>query len=420
MRRSILCLLALMAGLLALMALAGCKAGTGGSRSAEYPVPPPAGADTTRMGLVIAEVAGVQITGADLRKHMENKSGSNENVERYMQNPDILQVGLASLVDQITWGEMARRSGMKLTHEEAMQVRSLESQLLATRYVADIVQMKAVPSEKDIEEFYKMNQERYLKPARVAVRHILVPTQAEAENLLAKARGGAEFEALAKQYSQDANTKDIGGALGFVEADKPILGIGNDVDFQQAVLPLEPGQMTVTKSRMGWHVIKAEKREGGGLTPLSEVHDQISKNLTSRDFSRVYNEDLTKAREEVKAHYLTENFDKFSGVADNPGRLFQIARQQPDPLSQIELFRRVAFDFPDAHPAAEAQFMIGYLYLTAFNQKAEAASAFKRLQEVFPSSPWRKGGDYMLKHLDDPDPKALGSPRDILNKAQQG
>ena len=412
MQRFVVC-----AGLLVI--LAGCK--TGGS-TAEFPVPPPkAPADSTdKADLVLAEVAGLKITGSDLKNHMAAKSGSEENLERYMQNPDILQVGLASLVDQFTWGEMAKRSGMKLTHEEAMQVRSLEAQLLATHYVAEVVQMKAVPSEKDIEEFYKMNQERYLKPARVAVRHILVPTQGEAENLLAKARGGADFEALARQYSTDPNTKDIGGALGYVETGKPILGIGNDPDFQQAVLPLQPGELTVAKSKLGWHVIKAEKREGGGLVPLAEVHDEISKNLTSRDFSRYYNEALTEARKSVQAHYVTENFDRFSGVADNPGRLFMIAKSQTDPLSQIELFRRVAFDFPDSHPAAEAQFMVGYLYLTAFNQKSEATSAFKRLQEVFPSSIWRKGGDYMLKHLDDADPKELGSPREILAKAQQG
>jgi parvulin-like peptidyl-prolyl cis-trans isomerase-like protein len=401
-----------------LLVAAGCK--TGG-QSADFPVPPPPAASdsTDKVNLVVAEVAGLKITGADLKNHMAEKSGSDENLQRYLNNPDILQVGLASLVDQLTWGEMAKRAGMKLTHEEAMKVRSLEAQLLATRYVADVVQMRAVPSEKDIEEFYKMNQERYLMPARVAVRHILVPTQAEAENLLAKARGGADFGALAKQYSQDPNTKDIGGALGYVESQKPILGIGNDPDFQQAVLPLQVGDVTVTKSRLGWHVIKAEKREGGGLVPLSQVHDEISKNLTSRDFSRVYNEALTEARKQVEARYVTENFDRFSGVADNPGRLFQIAKSQTDPLSQIELFRRVAFDFPDSHPAAEAQFMMGYLYLTAFNQKSEAASAFKRLQEVFPSSVWRKGGDYMLKHLDDQDPKELGSPREILAKAQQ-
>ncbi|HET9233326.1 MAG TPA: tetratricopeptide repeat protein, partial [Candidatus Eisenbacteria bacterium] len=72
----------------------------------------------------------------------------------------------------------------------------------------------------------------------------------------------------------------------------------------------------------------------------------------------------------------------------------------------------------DHKRAAEAQFMIGYLYLTQLDQKDEAKNAFKRLQDVFPNTPWRKGGDWLLKHLDDPEPKALGSPREVLNKAQ--
>jgi hypothetical protein len=134
----------------------------------------------------------------------------------------------------------------------------------------------------------------------------------------------------------------------------------------------------------------------------------------------VYNEYLSRARQEVKARYLTDNFNRFSGVADTPRRLFEIAKSQTDPISQIELFRRVAFDFQDSPNAPEAQFMVGYVYLTALDRKADAASAFKRLQEVFPGSVWRKGATYMLEHLDDPNPKELGSPQEILSKARQG
>jgi PPIC-type PPIASE domain len=267
--------------LFVLLVLAGCKSGAGGGSSGDFPVPPPAAADTSdKMQLVLAEVAGLQITGADLKNHMAVRSGSDENLDSYMRNPDILQIALASFIDQFVWGEMAKRNGLKLTHEEAMQVRSLEARLLATRYVT-VVQDKATPSQKDIEEFYNMNQERFLKPARVAVRHILVPTQAEAVNLLARARGGADFAELAQRYSQDENTKGLGGALGFVEADKAILGIGNDRDFQQAVLPLQPGELTVARSRLGWHVIKVEKREGGGITPLDQVSGEITAGCTT-------------------------------------------------------------------------------------------------------------------------------------------
>ena len=399
---------------------AGCQSGGGTGGQGSYPVPaPPAASDTTdRFQLVLAEVGGIQITGADLRNHMSNKAANDEALQRHMGNPDILQVGLASLIDQLTWAEMAKRHGIKLDHEDAMKVRSLEAQLLATHYVAEVVQMKAVPSREVIEAYYREHQQDFLNRVRVAVRHILVPTQAEAENLLGQLRGGADFIALAKQYSQDTNTRDLGGALGFVESNKPVMGIGNDPEFVSAVLPLEPGQLTVTKSRLGWHVVKVEKREGGGMIPVDQVYEEISKGLTSQIFGQVYNEALTQARQEINARYITENFNKFSGVADNPGRLFQIAESQTDPLSSIELFRRVSFDFPDYKRSAEAQFMIGYLYLTQLNKKDEAKSAFKRLQDVFPNTPWRKGGDYLLKHLDDPDPKALGSPRDILTKAQ--
>jgi len=66
------------------------------------------------MDLELARVGKTSITAEDLQHHME-KASSPEKVQEYLRNPDIVQVALASLVDQFVWAEMARREGMKLT-----------------------------------------------------------------------------------------------------------------------------------------------------------------------------------------------------------------------------------------------------------------------------------------------------------------
>jgi hypothetical protein len=390
--------------------VSGC--GRGGNTTQ---VPPPVASDSTDLAnLVIAEVNGLQITGTDLKNFLA-ENNARENQEDFMNTPDVLHITLSSFVDQMVWAEMARRDGIRLSHEDAMKVAAYEAKLFATRYVAEVLRGKAELPPEETKNYYREHQEDFLSPARVGLRHILVDSQAQAEQILAQARGGADFVQLVRKYSKDQASRDVGGSLGFVEAGKPTPGIGTDLNFERATLPLEVGQMAAVQSMVGWHVVLVEKREGGSLIPFEQVEETIKKGVTKKRWSRIYNEDLTAARNEIGARYITENFTRFSGM-DMPGRFFQAASTSPQVMTRIELYRRVAFDFSDCPQAAEAQFMLGYIKLTELHEKAEAESAFKRLHAKFPKSPWRKAGDWLLQHLDEEDPKALGSPEEILGK----
>ena len=94
--------------LFAAAVLLGC--GGGSDTSSEGTAP---SNSDDRMNLVLAEVAGQKIYGSDVRYHMERTTGPT-TLDTYLQNPDIVGVALAALVDQYVWAEMARRDGYKL------------------------------------------------------------------------------------------------------------------------------------------------------------------------------------------------------------------------------------------------------------------------------------------------------------------
>jgi hypothetical protein len=67
--------------------------------------------------------------------------------------------------------------------------------------------------------------------------------------------GGARFEDLARQYSQDPGSAGNGGDLGFFARGEMVL------PFEEAVLALEPGEVSqVVETPMGLHVIRLEER----------------------------------------------------------------------------------------------------------------------------------------------------------------
>jgi peptidyl-prolyl cis-trans isomerase C len=211
-----------------------------------------AGADTS--AVVLAWVGGRALTVEDVRNFM--KEGSQGNVEHYMHNPDILQVALSSLVDQFVWADAARREGFRLTEREQLQVDALAAQFLANRYVADVVNRHAQATESQIEAYYRDHLDRFMQERRVAARHILVPTRAEADRLKREAEGGADFAALARTHSRDETTREVGGTLGFIAAHSEIVGLEHPDSFNKAVLALLRGHLQPA-SRRG-------PRQGGG------------------------------------------------------------------------------------------------------------------------------------------------------------
>jgi len=81
--------------------------------------------------------------------------------------------------------------------------------------------------------------------------HILVKTEAQAKDILAKLNKGASFEKLAEENSLCPSGKS-GGSLG-------IFGRGQMVkEFEEAVFSAKKGQIVLAKTQFGWHVIRVD------------------------------------------------------------------------------------------------------------------------------------------------------------------
>jgi peptidyl-prolyl cis-trans isomerase C len=119
------------------------------------------------------------------------------------------------------------------------------------------------------------------------VRHILVPTQKEAQDVIDQLNKGGDFAQLAKDKSIDTGSATDGGDLGFIAK-------GDTVEpFETAAFGLNVGDYTKApvESQFGFHVIKLdEKRPAAPKSfedSVADLQDQLAQNAFQAEIDRL-------------------------------------------------------------------------------------------------------------------------------------
>ncbi len=135
-------------------------------------------------------------------------------------------------------------------------------------------------SQDQIRAYYNDHIDSYKQPDRAHVAHILFKTvgktdaeseeiRKKAEDVLKKAKSGANFGELAKQYSEDTS-KDKGGDLDWIVRGQTV------PEFEQAAFTLPIGSVSdLVKTQYGFHIVKVLDRQAARTQTLDEVFPQI-------------------------------------------------------------------------------------------------------------------------------------------------
>ncbi len=154
-------------------------------------------------------------------------------------------------------------------------------------------------TDQEVETYYNENKEQFKHEAGVQIYHILVETEATAQEVLDKLAAGESFAELASAYSIDPGSKTRGGDVGVVNANT------NFVEpFKTEALQLDPGELLTkpVKTEFGYHIIKAGDKLAEGVWPLEKYQEAIRATLLQNKQDQVFNrflEDL-HSKAEIK------------------------------------------------------------------------------------------------------------------------
>jgi peptidyl-prolyl cis-trans isomerase C len=234
---------------------------------------------------VVAKVDGTPIYQSEVDAFVNDLG---EQAKSQMSPADLQ----ARVVDRLIDIKLADEKAMAAKFDQdpaiAQRIRMGQMTMVADAYLEK--NARALINDDVLKAKYDELVKQVTPPQEVHARHILVKTEAEAKDIIAQLKKGADFEKLAKEKSTDPGSGESGGDLGYFTKDKMV------PEFADAAFKMDAGKVSDTPvhSQYGWHVIQVLDKRSQPLPGMDQVKPQLT-NLVLQDEERKVVEDLHKS-----------------------------------------------------------------------------------------------------------------------------
>jgi peptidyl-prolyl cis-trans isomerase C len=247
----------------------------------------------------LANVNGKVITIGDFEKRLSKMPAYYKKLASQSKK-DFLDDMIA---EQLLYKEALRR-GLNSDPEVKELLQEAQRKILVAKLIEVEGNKKTAVSDEKIKEFYDGRKDDFVTPLKLRASHIMVDTEAEADEILGKLKEGADFAQLAGQYSKDPS-KERGGDIGYFVKGQLM------PEIEEVCFKLEVGQSSgIIKTKFGYHIIKLTDKKEPRAVELSEVKDAIAKELRDKSqretFDALINNLKSKSRVKINGKLLEE------------------------------------------------------------------------------------------------------------------
>ena len=217
---------------------------------AEAPMAAPAAPDEKPLppDTLLATVNGQKITQLDVNMAAED-IGANlpQQLKGKARNTYLLDY----LIDGTLVAQKAKADKLDQTPDFTQKMTYAEDKVLMEAILTKIAQGSA--SDAAMHKIYDDAKAQQKPQEELHARHILVASEADAQAVEKRLKGGEDFAKIAKEVSKDPSAE--GGELPWFTREQMVPA------FSDAASKLQQGQLSEpVKTQFGWHVIQLEGR----------------------------------------------------------------------------------------------------------------------------------------------------------------
>lgn len=218
---------------------------------------------------VVATVNGDAIHRSDIAHELQGLGPQAQQIPLDKIYPQLLQ----KLIVTKLVAAQGYAANLQNSKEVKDRLKAAEVQMVADAYVSSTITPKI--TDEKIKARYDELAAKYKPEDEVKASHILVKTEAEANDIIKQLKSGGDFAKIAADKSIDTSSMKQGGDLGYFKRGDMV------PQFSDAAFGMKTGEVSdkPVKTSFGYHVIKVEDRRKSAAPPLADVKDQITNQI---------------------------------------------------------------------------------------------------------------------------------------------
>ena len=246
---------------------------------------------TETLNEVVFSVDGKEYTNRDLASAAIDFGPELERTPADKRREALIEI----MINTILIAKEAEKEKLHEIDEYKRRFEQLRARTLRNFYLNQIIRPKV--TDELTQERYVELLARFKPETEIRARHILVPTEEAAKELIVEIDGGKDFAELAKEKSTGPSAPN-GGNLGFFSKNQMVAA------FQEAASKLKIGEHSKepVKTQFGWHIIKKEEtRESTAPT-----YQQVVPELQNQVYNSLFGDKVVELRKAAKIEIKEE------------------------------------------------------------------------------------------------------------------
>jgi peptidyl-prolyl cis-trans isomerase C len=238
-------------------------------------------------GSSLAKVNGVAIPQSRLEFIVKART-----LQGQPDSPETRKTLRDDLITEEVIAQEATKKGLDKDPDFVTQLEMARQTALVRAYQVDYIKNHPVGDDELRKEYEAVKAQMGDKEYKA--HHVLVGSEAEAKDIIARIKKGAKLEKIAQEKSLDTGSKAKGGELEWSPAASYVQPFG------EALTKLTKGQLTEqpVHTNFGYHVIRLDDVRPLKVPPFEEIKQNLAQRVLQRQFASSVNDLRGKARVE--------------------------------------------------------------------------------------------------------------------------